>query len=78
MKKGASSGLKVKNIGSELVVTGIIEESPAHSSGLKVGDQIKAVNGETTKKISQKISWTSSWPSGSERVRYCQAGQTEI
>lgn len=46
----ASSGLKVKKIGSELVVTGIIEESPAHVAGLKVGDQIKAVNGETTEK----------------------------
>jgi carboxyl-terminal processing protease len=48
----ASSGLKVKKIGSELVVTGIIEESPAHIAGLKVGDQIKAVNGETTEKRS--------------------------
>ncbi len=46
----ASSGLKVKKIGSELVITGIIEESPAHAAGLKVGDQIKAVNGETTEK----------------------------
>src|SRR5687768_12520366 len=48
----ASSGLKVKKIGNELVVIGIIEESPAHISGLKVGDQIKAVNGETTEKRS--------------------------
>ena len=46
----ASSGLKVKKIGNELVVTGIIEESPAHVAGLKVGDEIKAVNGETTEK----------------------------
>lgn len=46
----ASSGLKVKKIGSELVITRIIEESPAHTAGLKVGDKIKAVNGETTEK----------------------------
>lgn len=48
----ASSGLKVKKIGSKLVITGIIEESPAHAAGLKVGDEIKAVNGETTEKRS--------------------------
>ena len=46
----AASGLKVKKIGSELVITKIIEESPAHAAGLKVGDEIKAVNGETTEK----------------------------
>lgn len=44
----ASSGLKVKKIDNDLVITGIIEESPAHAAGLKVGDQIKAVNGEST------------------------------
>lgn len=48
----ASSGLKVKKIGSDLVITGIIEESPAHQSGLRVGDVIKAVNGESTDKRS--------------------------
>lgn len=48
----ASSGLKVKKIGTDLVITHIIEESPAHVSGLKVGDRIKAVNGETTEKRS--------------------------
>lgn len=46
----ASSGLKVKKIENELVITGIIEESPAHTAGLKVGDQIKSVNGESTEK----------------------------
>ncbi len=44
----ASSGLKIKKIGDNLVITGIIELSPAHTAGLKVGDQIKTVNGETT------------------------------
>src|SRR6188474_246265 len=44
----ASSGLKVKKIGDNLVITGIIELSPAYTAGLKVGDQIKHVNGETT------------------------------
>ena len=46
----ASSGLKVKKIGNELVITGIIEESPAHVAGLKVGDMIKSVNGQSTEK----------------------------
>lgn len=46
----ASSGLKVKKIGMELVITGIIEQSPAHTSGLKVGDKIKSINGESTEK----------------------------
>jgi carboxyl-terminal processing protease len=48
----ASSGLKVKKIGADLVISGIIEDSPAHESGLKVGDQIKSVNGESTEKRS--------------------------
>jgi carboxyl-terminal processing protease len=48
----ASSGLKVKKIDQDLIITGIIEESPAHVAGLKVGDKIKAVNGETTEKRS--------------------------
>ncbi len=48
----ASSGLKVKKINDDLVITGIIELSPAHTAGLKVGDEIKTVNGETTDKRS--------------------------
>ena len=48
----ASSGLKVKKIDMDLVITGIIEQSPAHTAGLKVGDQIKSINGETTEKRS--------------------------
>src|SRR6187551_3235479 len=48
----ASSGLKVKKIDTGLVISGIIEDSPAHEAGLKVGDKIEAVNGETTEKRS--------------------------
>jgi carboxyl-terminal processing protease len=48
----ASSGLKIKKIDSSLVITGIIEESPAYEAGLKVGDEIKSVNGESTEKRS--------------------------
>ena len=48
----ASSGLKVKKIDLDLVITGIIEQSPAHTAGLKVGDKIKSINGETTEKRS--------------------------
>ncbi len=48
----ASSGLKVKKIDTELVITGIIEQSPAHTAGLKVGDKIKSINGESTEKRS--------------------------
>ncbi|HZV71238.1 MAG TPA: S41 family peptidase [Saprospiraceae bacterium] len=46
----ASSGLRVKKIDMDLVITGIIEQSPAHTAGLKVGDKIKSINGETTEK----------------------------
>lgn len=46
----ASSGLKIKMIGADLVITRIIEESPAHVAGLKVGDVIKSVNTESTEK----------------------------
>ena len=46
---GSSSGLKIKKIGENLVITSIIELSPSHSAGLKVGDQIQMVNGESTK-----------------------------
>jgi carboxyl-terminal processing protease len=46
----ASSGLRVKKIGTDLVITGIIEQSPAHTAGLKVGDKIEAINGESTEK----------------------------
>jgi carboxyl-terminal processing protease len=44
----ASSGMQVKQIGADLVITRIIEESPAHAAGLRIGDMIKAVNGEPT------------------------------
>ncbi len=46
----ASSGLRVKKIDTDLVITGIIEQSPAHTAGLKVGDKIKSINGESTDK----------------------------
>jgi carboxyl-terminal processing protease len=49
---GSSSGLKIKKIGNDLIITGIIELSPAHNAGLKVGDKIETVNGETTKERS--------------------------
>jgi len=48
----ASSGLKIKKIGENLVITDIIELSPAHTAGLKVGDRIETVNGETTQQRS--------------------------
>lgn len=48
----ASSGLKIKKIGTSLVITRIIEDSPAHLAGLKVGDQIRSVNAESTEKRS--------------------------
>ncbi len=46
----ASSGLRVKKIDTDLVITAIIEQSPAHTAGLKVGDKIKTINGESTEK----------------------------
>ncbi len=44
----ASSGLRIKKIGEDLVITKIIEDSPAFESGLRVGDLIKSVNGAST------------------------------
>lgn len=43
-----ASGMQIKKIGDALVVVRIIEDSPAHSAGLRIGDHIKAVNGEET------------------------------
>lgn len=76
----ASSGLKVKKIGSELVVTGIIEESPAHVAGLKVGDQIKAVNGETTEKRSADdiMDIIGGLPGSELNLDIVRPGQTDI
>ena len=76
----ASSGLKVKKIGSELVVTGIIEESPAHMAGLKVGDQIKAVNGETTEKRSADdiMDIIGGLPGSELNLDIARPGQTDI
>lgn len=43
----ASSGMKVRKIGDQIVITRIVEESPADVAGLKIGDQIKEINGES-------------------------------
>lgn len=76
----ASSGLKVKKIGNELVVTGIIEESPAHLAGLKVGDHIKAVNGETTEKRSADdiMDIIGGLPGSELNLDIARPGQTDI
>ncbi|MBL0007744.1 MAG: PDZ domain-containing protein [Saprospiraceae bacterium] len=63
----ASSGLKVKKIDMDLVITRIIEDSPAHSAGLKVGDKIISVNGETTEEDCRRCHGISS--AGSRAVR---------
>ncbi|MEO5907258.1 MAG: S41 family peptidase [Saprospiraceae bacterium] len=76
----ASSGLKVKKINNELVITGIIEESPAHTAGLKVGDQIKSVNGETTEKRSAEdvMDIISGIPGSEMSLDIVRPGQTEM
>ncbi len=74
----AASGLKVRKIGTELVITGIIEESPAHTAGLKVGDQIKSVNGETTEKRSAEdvMDIISGLPGSEMNLDIVRPGQT--
>jgi len=44
----ASSGMQVKKIGPDLVIIRIVEDSPAHTAGLRIGDVIKSVNGQPT------------------------------
>ena len=76
----ASSGLKVKKIGLDLVISGIIEDSPAHEAGLKVGDQIKAVNGETTEKRSAEdvMDIIRANPASEMNLDVVRPGETEI
>lgn len=76
----ASSGLKVKKIGADLVISGIIEDSPAHEAGLKVGDQIKSVNGETTEKRSAEdvMDIISGLPGSEMTLDILRPGETEM
>lgn len=76
----ASSGLKIKKMDSELIITGIIEESPAHAAGLKVGDQIKSVNGKTTEKRTAEdvMDIISGLPGSEMNLEVIRPGQTDI
>ena len=76
----ASSGLKVKKIGTDLVISGIIEDSPAHEAGLKVGDQIKAVNGENTDKRTAEdvMDIISGLPGSEMNLDVLRPGETEM
>lgn len=75
----ASSGLKVKKIGPDLVISAIIEDSPAHEAGLKVGDVIKSVNGESTdKRSAEDVTDIISGIPGSEmNLSILRPGETE-
>ncbi len=44
-----AAGLEAKKMGDWVVVTEILEDSPAHKAGLKVGDAIVAVSGQSAK-----------------------------
>ena len=70
----------MKKIGLDLVISGIIEDSPAHEAGLKVGDQIKAVNGETTEKRSAEdvMDIISGIPGSEMNMDVVRPGETEI
>ena len=39
-------GVEITNIGDELVILGVLGDSPAKEAGLKAGDVIKSVNGK--------------------------------
>ena len=75
----ASSGLKVKKIDMDLVITRIIEDSPAHSAGLKVGDKIISVNGETTEKRTAEdvMDIISGIPGSEMNIDIVRPGETE-
>src|SRR6188768_3833031 len=75
----ASSGLKVKKIDTDLVITRIIEDSPAHMAGLKVGDMIKSVNGETTEKRTAEdvMDIISGIPGSEMNIDILRPGETE-
>jgi carboxyl-terminal processing protease len=76
----ASSGLKVKKIGDKLVITSIIELSPAHTAGLKVGDQIETVNGETTQERSAEdvMDIISGTPGSELNLDVLRPGNTDV
>ncbi len=76
----ASSGLKIKKIGNDLVIIKIIEDSPAFESGLRVGDQIKTVNGESTDERSPDdvMDIISGIPGSEMNLDIQRPGQTEI
>src|SRR5436189_257042 len=59
---------------------GIIELSPAHTAGLKVGDEIKTVNGETTdKRSAQDVMDIISGTPGSElNLEILRPGHTDV
>lgn len=42
-------GLEAKKMGDWVVVTELLEDSPAHKAGLKVGDAITAISGQSAK-----------------------------
>ncbi len=44
-----AAGLEAKKMGDWVVITEILEDSPAHKAGLKVGDAITAVSGQSAK-----------------------------
>jgi len=44
-----AAGLEARKMGEWVVVTEILEDSPAHKAGLKVGDAITAISGQSAK-----------------------------
>lgn len=76
----ASSGLKIKKIGDDLVITKIIEDSPAFESGMRVGDRIKKVNGESTEERSPEdvMDIISGIPGSEMNLDIQRPGQDEI
>lgn len=62
------------------MISGIIEDSPAHEAGLKVGDQIKAVNGENTDKRTAEdvMDIISGLPGSEMNLDVVRPGETEI
>ncbi len=76
----ASSGLKIKKIGDDLVITKIIEDSPAFESGMRVGDRIKKVNGESTDERSPEdvMDIISGIPGSEMNLDIQRPGQDEI
>lgn len=75
----ASSGMKVKKIDDQIVITRIVEDSPADEAGLKIGDKIQEVNGESisTRSAEDVMNIIVGQPGSQMSIRIVRPGTTD-